>query len=291
MGIEFNLGKFANNMQKLGESFLGNTLFLASTRSITRGGMYGPSVWGCMGGLSGGMPYTGSIFHMGGGFYTGSMYGGGMMDPGLYNMGMQQAADAAKMCFEQNLAQIKASQQAVTQSTQDTKFGEELSKSMDAQKEYKFVTDKWEELNNKENPTEQEQTAVEESYVKSVKALGKSYLSYVDKQHGNADGEMTKDEFTTYFLEKIVGNTATEEEKAQIRTEAEKAFENLDINGDKKITSSEMTSLIAYMDALGGKGDGKISAGEFGQAHIELTRDDNNIKDVLTNIRKNYLKE
>ena len=69
MGIEFNLGKFANNMQKLGESFLGNTLFLASTRSITRGGMYGPSVWGCMGGLSGGMPYTGSIFPMGGGFY------------------------------------------------------------------------------------------------------------------------------------------------------------------------------------------------------------------------------
>ena len=116
-------------------------------------------------------------------------------------------------------------------------------------------------------------------------------LDGVDKQHGNADGEMTKDEFTTYFLEKIVGNTATEEEKAQIRTEAEKAFENLDINGDKKITSSEMTSLIAYMDALGGKGDGKISAGEFGQAHIELTRDDNNIKDVLTNIRKNYLKE
>lgn len=278
MGIEFNLGKFANNMQKLGESFLGNTLFLASTRSITRGGMYGPSIWGCMGGLGGGMPYTGSLY-------------GGMMDPGLYNMGMQQAADAAKMYFEQNLAQIKASQQAATQTPQDTKFGEELSKSMDAQKEYKFVTDKWEELNNKENPTEQEQTAVEESYVKSVKALGKSYLSYVDKQHGNADGEMTKDEFTTYFLEKIVGNTATEEEKAQIRADAGKAFENLDINGDKKITSSEMTSLIAYMDALGGKGDGKISAGEFGQAHIELTRDDNNIKDVLTDIRKNYLKE
>lgn len=287
MGIEFNLGKFANNLQKLSESFLGNTLFLTSTRSITRGGMCGPSIWGCMGGLGGGIPYTGSIFPMGGGFYTGSMYGG-MMDPGLYNMGMQQAANAAEMYFQQNLAQIKASPQATRQ---DTKFGEELSKNMDAQKEYKFVTDKWEELNNKENPTEEEQTKVEESYIQSAKALGKSYLSYIDKQHGNADNEMTKAEFTTYFLEKIVGNTATEEEKAQIRADAEKAFENLDINGDKKITSSEMTSLIAYMDALGGKGDGKISAKEFGQAHIELTRDDNNIKDVLTDIHKNYLKE
>ena len=287
MGIEFNLGKFANNMQKLSESLLGNTLFLTSTRSITRGGMCGPSIWGCMGGLGGGIPYTGSIFPMGCGFYAGSMYGG-MMDPGLYNMGVQQTANAAEMYFQQNFAQIKASQQVTRQ---DTKFGEELSKNMDAQKEYKFVTDKWEELNNKENPTEEEQTKVEENYIQSAKALGKSYLSYIDKQYGNADTEMTKAEFTTYFLEKIVGNTATEEEKAQIRADAEKAFENLDINGDKKITSSEMTSLIAYMDALGGKGDGKISANEFGQAHIELTRDDNNIKDVLTDIHKNYLKE
>lgn len=103
MGIEFNLGKFANNMQKLGESFLGNTLFLASTRSITRGGMYGPSVWGCMGGLSGGMPYTGSIFPMGGGFYTGSMYGGGMWTPGLYNMGSSRQQMQLKCVLNKTL--------------------------------------------------------------------------------------------------------------------------------------------------------------------------------------------
>ena len=70
--MSFDLGKFAQNLQRVGTGMLGNGILLASTREINRGGgmwgvgmggFYGPSIWGCTGGMMGCTPPPMNIFH------------------------------------------------------------------------------------------------------------------------------------------------------------------------------------------------------------------------------------
>lgn len=285
MTIKFNLGQLAQNLQKVGNNFLGNAVLLESSRNMQYGG-FGGSIWGCGGGMMGGCTPPLNIFH--------PMYSGNQCNTYLTQAGMVNAEMAAHQMFEEALAQQKSYEiPSYTQPSIDTKQGEAFEAAMkEENKDFKFVNDAWENANNKEEKTDAEKKQINDAYNASATNAGKSYISYLDKKYGNNDGEMSLDEYTDYLIETRLGKDATSEDKADMREMAQTAFATLDLDENQKIGYKEMSSVIGFLDKLGGgKRDGKINSASNQIFEEELFNGNEMIKDELKNSYKNLFGE
>lgn len=289
MTIKFNLVKLAQNLQKVGNNLLGNAILLESSRGMRCsgfGGGYGGSIWGCSGGIMGGCTPPLNIFH--------PMYSDNQYNPYLTQAGMVNAEMAIHQMYEEALEQQKKNQfPGFTQTETDTTQGEEFETAMkEANKDFKFVNEAWENANNKEEKTDAEKKQINDAYNASATNAGKSYISYLDKKYGNDDGEMTLDEYTDYLIETRLGNDATSEDKADMREMAQTAFATLDLDENKKIGYKEMSSVIGFLDNLGGgKRDGKINSTSNQIFEEELFNGNEMIKEELKDSYKNLFGE
>lgn len=297
MTISFNLGKFAQNLQRVGAGMLGNGLFLAASREIQHGGFWGPgmggfyggSIWGCGGGMMGCTPPM-NIFH--------PMYSSMNYNPYMAQAGIDQAAAYGHALAEQALAQsnqlVSGSQQTTEADNADGAGGtEETSAEVEASNEFttkmqngedfQFVSNGWKNLLNKPNRTEEESKELKEAYNQSIAYAGEAHIKNIDKEYGNGDGKVTVEEFIESLAKENQGI-----DKAQL----EQAAKTLDLDGDQKISGQEMSALMAFLDELGkeDRRDGVISAEDYGFVMNTLTSPDlsegykenlNTIKDGL----------
>ena len=300
MPINFNLGKFAENLQKAGSSMLQSGLLLTASREIGRGGLWGGSIWGM--GMGMGCYGGGSIWGCYGGIMPGApplnishpIYSSTYANPYLTEAGMASAAQYGRDLIDNYLAQQNQLIQgntpgANTYNPSDVEASNQFENAMKDGKGIKFVTDAWTKLANKENPTEEEQALRDESYKQSVANLGYSHTKYLDKEYGNGDGKMALSEITSYLAEKY-----PDIDKSEINTYAQNILNTLDIDGNKEITGDEMTALLAYIDEKGAnnKRDGEIHAEDYENInnfmHDEILSE--NLKANFTTIHKNLFK-
>lgn len=301
MTIKFNLGQLAQNLQKVGNNFLGNAVLLESSRGMQCGG-FGGSIWGCNGGLGGG--FSGNIWGFSGGMMGGCtpplnifhpMYSNNQYNPYLTEAGMANAEIYGRQMFEQVRAQQNESNNSYNTSTQpeiDTKQGEEFETAMKEDKEFKFVNEAWENAFNKEDKTDAEKKLINEAYNASATNAGKSYLAHLDSKHGNKDGEMSLDEYTDYLIETQLGKDATSEQKAEMRESAQRAFAILDLDNSKNIGYKEMSAVMAYLDTIAGEQrDGNINSISKKIFDEGLLSGEEGIKEELENSHKNLFGE
>lgn len=79
---------------------------------------------------------------------------------------------------------------------------------------------------------------IDSAYKKAFTDLGASFTSALDNKGGNGDGSLTLEEFKASGLYDSKNGDAA----------IEKAFKNLDINGDKKIDAKEMAAFLRLAD-------------------------------------------
>ena len=259
MTFKFDLQTFGQNLQKLGQSMIQGGILMNTTSMIHRGGLYRTSVWGC-GFMPGGCTPPLNIWH--------PMYGDMSTNPYLTQQGMMTAAAQGKAIFDQAYEHFKKLeqqnpylnplQQPIQQTS--TESGEQIQSAIvDQNGEYSMTTSAYNELFNKENKTEAEQEQLENDYRTSVKTAGESYTDYLDKEYGNEDGSLTKEEFTDY-LTRTLGSNINKFDRQTI----ENAFNKLNLNSDGTISKDEMSALLAYIDlAADGQKDGKITRQGF----------------------------
>lgn len=271
MTIKFDLGKFAQNMQKVGSSMLQNGVLLAATRDMNRGGMYGMggfcggSIWGFSGGMMGCTPPI-NIFH--------PMYSSMTCNPYLTQAGLANAAMCGQQMMENALAQDS---QLITQD-QNPK----VEKQSDFKPEEVKADKSFEEAMDKGGSITFWADNSNETYENALKKLGYSNTKYLDEKHGNKDSELSIDELKAYIKSKNPNS-----DDATIASYVDKMMKTMDLNGDKKITGDEMTALMAYVDELGSgkKADGTIAFDEFNFA-TTIMQDKN-----LSNNMKESIKE
>ena len=149
--------------------------------------------------------------------------------------------------------------------------------------DFKFVSNGWTNLLNKQNRTEEESKELKEAYNQSIAYAGEAHIKNIDKEYGNGDGKVTVEEFIESLAKENQGI-----DKAQL----EQAAKTLDLDGDQKISGQEMSALMAFLDELGkeDRRDGVISAEDYGFVMNTLTSPDlsegykenlNTIKDGL----------
>lgn len=266
MGLKFNLNTFGQNLQKIGQGLMQGGLMIGTTSMIHRGGFYGSSIWGCGGGFitGGGMPPL-NIWH--------PMYGS-PANPYLTQQGLNIAYQQGAARMEQIMQELNksylpgATQSSEAQTPQNVtpEIGKQIDQALQNQEEYSFVSNEWTKLNEKTDKTEQEKQTLETVYDNSVQTAASSYLKFIDQKLGTDDGKLTKDEFTDFIVYSTIGESASAEDKAALKTFVDNAFTNLNLNNDDKISADEIGDFFKYIDATGdGKLDGKITSEDFGR--------------------------
>lgn len=282
--MTFNLSKLAQNLSKAGQTMLGTALFVESTKMAR--GQYGGSVFGCYGGYSAwcGAPPL-NIFH--------PYYSQGLTSPYLLQQGMAQADAGFMDMFNQNIARVKGTTPEAVTETTNTDLGETLADAVDNGKEFKFVTDKWSELDAKrdELSTEDKQK-VTAAYTESLKQAGKSFVAAIDKKFGDGDEKLSVEEFSAYVLSSKLGENATEEEKNALIEKAKTAFARLDIDENEELSAKDAVTALYFMDNDSeGQIDGKVSGETFNAFKQELTAENDEISEPLRNCYKNLFEE
>ena len=266
MSLKFNLDTFGQNLQKVGQGLMQGGLLIGTTSMIHQGGFYGSSIWGCGGGfMTGGCMPPLNIWH--------PMYGP-PSNPYLTQQGLniayqQGAARMAQIMQEMNNPQIPEVQESTQPSPQNVtpEIGKQLDQALQNQGEYSLVSNEWTKLNEKAEKTPEEEETLKTVYDNSIQTTASSYLKFIDQKLGTDDNKLTKDEFTNYIIYSTIGENATAEQKAKIKTFADNAFANLNLNNDDKISAEEIADLLKYIDAsTDGKLDGKITSEGFGLA-------------------------
>jgi len=305
--MSFDVGKLAQGLQKMGQTLTQGTILLAANDARKHGGLIGLSVWGggCYGGgLMGPSVWGGGC--CGGGMMGPSVWGGmncgyGMpplnihhplyssnyTNPYLIQQGVYNAEQQGAALFNQIKAQYTAQQQQTQPRQLDNEmlYGKEFENNLKTKGEHSFVTEKWIENNNKEELTDKEMQELAEGYFQGVSGLATSYLHNIDEQHGNNSdaksiGKLTLDEFTNFAKTKF-GAKATDEKIAL-------AFERLDVDGNKNITSNEMTAAFTVVDELTEDRDGKISKDDFNSFASKLGDNTSNIGELIKTEYHNY---
>lgn len=124
----------------------------------------------------------------------------------------------------------------------------------------------------------------DENVGEQLKKFGKDYTKLYD---ADGNGSIDEKEFEKKALannEKMFKKPPTDEVKKEMSVIDAKAFKNIDINGDGKVDTKEMTSLIALMDAQDGDKniDGKISYSSFAKFSASIgSPQHNDLKDTL----------
>ena len=269
MSIKFDFGKFVNSMQKMSQDLCNSGMLIAASRTPMRG-MYGPSIWGCMGGLQGNMP----IDYMGMGGFN-SLYTSPYMVP--FN---QQDIDAQ---FDRAYRNALSQQLAPT-----IEKGKSFDDTIREGQDYTFVPQGWEEQSKKEDLSDTERKNLTSSYNSALINTSRNYLEYLDSQYGDIHGDLDINEYTSYLIDKKYGKGATLEQQAVAKEFAQKAFEKLDTDGDGKINYKEMAAALACIDS---EGTGKISATAFNDFMDKLAEEDNDVTQQLTDKKKELFNE
>lgn len=290
MTFKFDLEIFGKCLQGLGQGLMQGGILMDTTRMIHRRGMYGGmSIWGCGTFMPGGFTPPLNIWH--------PMYAGNTTNPYLIQQGNNIAGFQAKEIFDQAYEYYKKQEQQFTpqitdsQQTTQTEIGKQIQEALQNESgEYSITTSQYNALLNKQNKTAEEEQLLDTAYKASVKSAGESYMNYADKEYGNSDGSLTKDEFTEYIMGTINGGTdcsITDEGREAI----EAAFNKLNIDDNGKISKDEMSAFIGYLDTvIDGKKDGKITGAAFFKA-LEAFESDSNMKATLQQIHSDLYSE
>lgn len=298
--MSFDLGKFAQNLQRVGTGMLGNGILLASTREINRGGgmwgvgmggFYGPSIWGCTGGMMGCTPPPMNIFH--------PMYSSDVMcNPYLTQQGMDAAFQYGRNLMENIMSQ----QHQLVGSTGtdgagdtgnidsddtslmsgDVEANSEFSTKMANGEDYTFIDSSLKSALESGEITDESK----ELYKQSILKAGTGHLKYLDEENGDGDGKLTVNE----FIESLVKERPNED-----KSKLANAAALLDLDGDKIISPQEMSTLMSYMDDMGAgeKRDGTIGTSEYSFV-IDTMQEpyySQGFKEGLTEAKKNLFGE
>ncbi len=288
MTLKFNLEIFGKCLQGLGQGLMQGGILMNTTRMIHRGGMYGWSIWGCGTFMPGGCTPPLNIWH--------PMYADNTTNPYLIQQGNDFATAQAKQIFDQAYEYYKKQEQQFmpqvtdSQQTTQTEIGKQIQDALQIKSgEYSIVTSQYNTLFNKETKTAEEQRVLDTAYKTSVKSAGESYINYADKEYGNSDGSLTKDEFTEYIMGTLNGRTdysLTDEGREAI----EAAFNKLNLDNNGKISKEEMSAFIGYLDTvIDGKKDGKITSEAF--KALDNFESDANMKATLQQIHSDLYSE
>lgn len=282
--MSFDVGKFAQSMQKLGQTMLQGTILIAANDARRHGGMYGPSIWGnqCRCGM--GMYYS---CGMPSPFLSHPMYSSNTTNPALIQQGMMDANAYGAQIFQnikqQLMAQKQQSQTPETQ-TPDTTQAKDFENNLNTNGEHTFVTEKWAETNNKkaEEITDQDTEDLATGYFEGVSGLAISYLLDADNEHGNnkTDRKLSLDEFTNFAQAKFGAKATNEKIKL--------AFERLDVNKDNNISTEEMTAAFTALDEITETRDGKISKEDYELFISALGDNNSNIGEKIKEEYNNY---
>lgn len=285
MTLKFNLEIFGKCLQGLGQGLMQGGILMNTTRMIHRGGMYGGSIWGCGTFMPWGCTPPLNIWH--------PMYADNTTNPYLIQQGNDFATAQAKQIFDQAYEYYKKQEQQFmpqvtdSQQTTQTEIGKQIQDALQIKSgEYSIVTSQYNTLFNKETKTAEEQRVLDTAYKTSVKSAGESYINYADKEYGNSDGSLTKDEFTEYIMGTLNGGTdysLTDEGREAI----EAAFNKLNLDNNGKISKEEMSAFIGYLDTvIDGKKDGKITS-----EALDNFESDANMKATLQQIHSDLYSE
>lgn len=252
--MTFNLGGFADGLSKIGKNMMESVTFYGTAKMALHNpdrGYYGGSIWmqqggyptGCMGGYMGG--------YMGGAY---SPY-----NAAAINMAYQQGYASTMAAIQSsilgsqmpvNLPATDAPTASAVDSNQNTTAGAMFEKAEAEGQNFDFAKTAM--------SGETDNAKKSELYRNALEDIGKSLLMNIDKNAGNSDGFINLEEFINNELKghpQLDNNT-----KAQIKARLQQAFNQLDMNGDKKADWKEFSSLIAMYDK---NGDGEITPEEF----------------------------
>ena len=77
----------------------------------------------------------------------------------------------------------------------------------------KFVSNRWQQLDNKANKTSAEEIALRNKYSDFIQNLSKSFIATLDNNKvGNKDGYLSKEEFQSYFVCQYLTDETTDED-------------------------------------------------------------------------------
>lgn len=296
----FSLNNLSNSLLKMGTSFLQMGTFYAAAKSMNHGcgSIFGGGC--CGGGGYYGIGYTAGPVY-GGSAFIGGGYGLGQIAADRYLMGQMYAkgfadnqaismlnAGSAYMMpgmtgfpsLNMNLPGVTTAttQQALPKTSnpaadkvdadQSTSLAEVYEQNIKDKKETRFVTSDWKDM-----PEGADKNDAHRAYSNN---FGKSYIMHMDKTAGNADGEITLDEFKEYNIKTDLGEKVSEDLKKAANESSEVIFNKLDQNGDGKLDWKEMSSMMTVYDSMkDGKYDGVITNEEL-EAGNNLMLDKNN---------------
>lgn len=271
MTIKFNMAKASENLMKMGSNFVQMGTLYGMSQSMNGCGR-GGSIWG--GGFGyGPMAPSPFLAHP----MYGDMEG---TNPYLTQMGLQDAENYGAARAEYDLQQIAMNNEEQREAQipqvpegQNTELAENYATATKAGQDFKFTTDSWQELNNKENRTPEEQQKLDTEYKQFVINFAKSSIAKMD-QAGNKDGVVSKEEFI----------------KAQLPgaspEQLENIFNNIDLNHDGILDYTERAALINLLDQdQNGKVDGNITIKDNKSASALL--DNENATESRAELAKN----
>ncbi len=128
----------------------------------------------------------------------------------------------------------------------------------------KFVSNRWQQLDNKANKTSAEEIALRNKYSDFIQNLSKSFIATLDNNKvGNKDGYLSKEEFQSYFVGQYLTDETTDEEINKLKQDSDKIFDMIDIANNGKLDWKEIGAFMSMADsAVNEKYDGTITADE-----------------------------
>lgn len=147
--------------------------------------------------------------------------------------------------------------------------------------EIPFTSDTWRELANKPNKTADDIKKLDIEYNTNIKKLGSSMAKYISETFANG-GDIDSAAFLKFQNNGAMNlEGLTAEGKSILETSNEIAFKRIDVNGDGKIDSKEMS---AFMHALdfdeNNKMGGVIKAEDYVKTASQLDDPNKNLLDT-----------
>lgn len=143
-----------------------------------------------------------------------------------------------------------------------------------------FTSDDWKTLANKPNKTPEDIKKLDAEYNTNIQKLGNSMTKYISESFASG-GDINLDAFTKFQSNGAMNLSGlTAEQKAQLKTSYETAFNRLDINKDGKLDEKEMSAFMHALDFdSNNKMNGKITSADYYTAASSLDDPNQNIMD------------
>ena len=117
--------------------------------------------------------------------------------------------------------------------------------------DFDIVSPKWRELASKENKTQENIEALDNSFKESIKELAQSYILFIAKNVENSTGKLTYDEYEEYLMKYRFGRydkankpAYINKVKVSIRNAFNKISAHGELSGDELIDKDDMSAYI-----------------------------------------------